>query len=985
MINARIDPNELRRRQRAATDLPALWRSLDELAQDGAQPAWADELPARLAEMLALDRRAFLKLMGASLALAGIGGCSRQPLEDILPYAHTPPPLAPAQPLYFATSADICGAATGLLVQSTMGRPTKIEGNPSHPASLGATDIYTQASVLDVWDPDRSQSVLRDGQASTWDAFLAMLAARMADRTTGPPRVRILSESTSSPTLAEQIDLFLQRHPGARWIQYQPINDDHAYEGSRLAFGKPLQTRLHLDRSRVVLSLDADFIGPPGIRHARDFVASRRGADGRPDPGRLYVVEGLPTLTGAMADQRLAVRPPAIESVARAVASGLGLPVLTDDSTAAPAAWIAACVRDLQDAGARALVVAGRSQPPFVHALAQAMNHALGSIGTTISYGTPPSPGSTRQTQALRELAAEMATGQVDLLLILGGNPAYNAPADLHFAEHLAKLPLSVHLGLHVDETAALCRWHLPQAHFLESWSDTRTADGTAALQQPLMAPLYGGKSAHQLLAALLGQGSISDRTIVREHWRRVHGDAEFETFWNEALRRGVIEETRLPDVDVKLDIGFLTLPPRPATSIVAPLELVFAPDPTIWDGRYANNAWLQELPKPLTKLTWDNAATLSPATAARLGAANGDVITLGYRDTRVTAPVWIMPGQADATVGLSLGYGRIRSGRVGQGIGCNAYLLRHADEPWIGRALEAHLDGNRYPLAVTQQHHSMEGREPIRSTSFAEFGRDPGAAVRGDETPAESLYAASGRGDYAWAMSIDLGACIGCSACTIACQAENNIPVVGKDQVARGREMHWIRVDRYYQGDAARPRTLFQPVPCMHCEHAPCEAVCPVEATVHDSEGLNLQVYNRCVGTRFCSNNCPYKVRRFNFLQYADLKTESLKAQRNPEVTVRMRGVMEKCTYCVQRIVAARIEAEKADRRLGDGEVVTACQAVCPTGAIVFGDLNDAESRVSLAKRSPLNYALLAELNTRPRTSYLARVDNPHPDLEKS
>jgi molybdopterin-containing oxidoreductase family iron-sulfur binding subunit len=582
-----------------------------------------------------------------------------------------------------------------------------------------------------------------------------------------------------------------------------------------------------------------------------------------------------------------------------------------------------------------------------------------------------------------------MAAGLVDTLIMIGGNPVYNAPADRLFGTHLAKVAMSVHLSLYDDETSARCDWQIPQAHFLESWSDARAFDGTAAIQQPLIAPLYGGKSAHELLALLLGQAATNDYQTVRDFWAKNRAPAAVDAFWNEALLRGVIDGTQLPVRAVACRSDFWHAQTAPgaasapaAASDPAALELIFAPDPTVWDGRFANNAWLQELPKPLTKLTWDNAALMGPGLAARLGLANGDQIELRVQDAAVLAPVWIIPGQPDQTVAVTLGYGRTHAGHIGNGAGYDAYVLRRSDDPWHARGLQIRKTGERLELATTQHHFSMEGRRPVRTTTLADYRRDPALATADENRPQPSMYAPVAGDGYAWAMSINLDACTGCSACTIACQAENNIPVVGKKEVLRGREMHWIRVDRYYEGEAEQPRTHFQPVPCMHCEQAPCEVVCPVEATVHDSEGLNLQVYNRCIGTRFCSNNCPYKVRRFNFLQYSDEDTESLKAQRNPEVTVRMRGVMEKCTYCVQRITDARIEAEKGNRRLTDGEVVTACQAACPTGAILFGDLNDPDSRVRKIKASPLDYALLSELNTRPRTTYLAKVGNPNPEL---
>jgi len=938
-----------------------------------------------ISDASARDRRDFLKLMGASLALAGAGGCSRQPEHVIVPYVQAPPALMPAQPLFFATAANFGRSSIGLLVQSNMGRPTKIEGNPLHPESLGATDIFSQAAVLELWDPDRSRSVTHLGQPSSWEAFLTELRNRVEGLATHKGAgLWILTESAHSPTLIQQIESLLARFPAARWIQYQPVHRDNVYEGCRIAFGEPLEPLCHFDKCRVVLSFGADFLDGPGVRNARDFVAARSHTGDVPDPGRLYVIETTPTLTGAFADHRLAVPSSQIEALAFEFARALGLPFADDFAPAIKVSpWISACAHDLARNRTQSLVLVGDGQPPIVHALAHTLNHALGNIGTTLTYMTPLCRTPRSQPDSFRDLTVAMAGGRVDTLIIVGGNPVYNAPADLDFSRQLSHVALSAHLSLYDDETSALCHWQVPQKHFLESWSDTCAFDGTASLQQPLIAPLYGGKSAHELLAALLGQDDLSDYQIVRNYWKTHRPFADFEAFWNRSLQRGIVDGTQRGHKDVALKPEWLgKLRARQLPAVDEQLELVFAPDPTIWDGRYSNNGWLQELPKPLTKLTWDNAALLSPRLAERLDLKNEDIVALRLGGRDIFAPVWISPGHADQSVTLTLGYGRTRAGRVGNGIGVNAFLLRRSDTPWFAPGLEIRKTGKTQPLAVTQHHHAMEGRRPVRVATIRQVRSDPSTVTRGDEEPSTSMYSPFHYSGYAWAMSVNLDACIGCSACTIACQAENNIPIVGKTEVARGREMHWIRVDRYYEGDIEQPHTYFQPVPCMHCERAPCEAVCPVEATVHDSEGLNLQVYNRCIGTRFCSNNCPYKVRRFNFFQYADLEQETLKAQRNPEVTVRMRGVMEKCTYCVQRIASARIEAEKAERRLRDGEVVTACQAVCPTGAIVFGNLNDPHSRINVAKRSPLSYALLAELNTRPRTTYMAKLTNPNPEI---
>jgi MoCo/4Fe-4S cofactor protein with predicted Tat translocation signal len=975
---------EIVRAKTGEPDATRMWRGLEEIGDAGAFGDYLAQQFPRFAGQFASDRREFLKLMAASMTLAGLGACSREPLEKIVPYVNAPKDAASGDPRFFATAHCLGGFASGVLVESNMGRPTKVEGNPSHPASLGGTDIFAQASVLDLWDPDRSQVVTHLGEVSTWELFnsslqkqMTMLAAKQGDG------LRILTETVTSPTLAAQLRALLAKYPKAQWHQYEPLNRDNVYDGTRLAFGSAMDVQYRLDKAQAILSLDADFLGAGNarVRMARDF-ARGRGAQERDEraatPNRLYNIASCPTLTSAAADHRLALRAGAIEDAARRFAKLLGVPAAAPDSVAGlPEDWLAACVRDLKAHRGSSLVIAGESQPPAVHALAHAMNAALGNAGVTVVYTEPVVADAANQTESLRSLARDLAAGQVDTLIVIGGNPAYCAPADFGFAAHLGQAMFSARLGLHEDETSAKCQWHLPATHYLEAWSDARAFDGSATLVQPLIAPLYQGKSAHEVLA-LVGAAPRSGYELVREQWRARLG-ADFEAGWNKALHDGVVAGTAYPVTNHALRNGIFSQ--LPAATDVAGIELNFIPDPALWDGSFANNAWLQELPRPLTKLSWDNAILMAPAMAQRLSLVSGDMLELRKDDVAAEAPVWITPGHADGAISLSLGCGRSRAGRVGNGRGFNAYLMRTGASPWLLAGISLRKTGKTYELVTTQRHHGMDGRDLVRVSTVA-------AADNATEQPPvaeNSLYPPFKYDGYAWGMAINLASCIGCNVCTIACQAENNIPVVGKAEVAKGREMHWIRVDRYYEGKPDTPLTHFQPVPCMQCENAPCEVVCPVEASVHDSEGLNVQVYNRCVGTRFCSNNCPYKVRRFNFFAYADKDTETLKAQRNPEVTVRMRGVMEKCSYCIQRITNGRIEADKDNRRIRDGEVVAACQAACPTQAITFGDLNDPVSRVNAAKASPLNYALLGELNTRPRTTYLGKLTNPNPDIAES
>jgi MoCo/4Fe-4S cofactor protein with predicted Tat translocation signal len=988
------------------------WRSLEELADSETfQELLHREFPRQASSWTeTLGRREFLRLMGASLALAGLTACGRSAAtnEKIVPYVRQPESLVPGRPQFFATAFVHDGAATGLLVESHEGRPTKIEGNPSHPGSLGATDAFAQASILTLYDPDRSQAVTNVGAIATWNGFFAALNGELeGQRLNGGAGLRILTETVLSPTLADQLQSLIKRFPQAKWHQYEPGNRDNVRTGARLAFGEVVEPQYHFERCETILSLDADFLfrGPGRIRYARDFVERRGVRAGNVAMNRLYTVESTPSLTGAMADHRLALRPSELAAFAQALAGRLGV-TTGSKSAAAPAVssakWLDAVARDLQQHRGAGLVLAGERQPAPVHALVHAINQSLGNAGKTVIYTEPVEPYAVEQNTSLRNLTADMESGQVAVLLVSGGNPVFNAPADLRFGELMARVGFSVHMGLYEDETSARCHWHVPEAHYLESWSDARAYDGTVTILQPLIDPLYGGKSAHELLAAVAGRPGLSGYEIVREYWNKQNRAPDFEQFWRRAVHDGVVADSAFAAKTVGLkniapDASNSAAEIKSSADAASALEIIFQPDPTIHDGRFANNGWLQELPKPLTKITWDNAVLISAATAQRFGlghrvAARGgehgkvfaDVVELRYAGRALTAPVWIAPGHADGCATVYFGYGRTRSGKVGTGVGFNAYAIRTADAAWHGTGLEMRKTATEYALACTQFHHNMEGRELVRAATLEEYRREPHFAA-GKEHGAESeasLYPPHPYEGYAWGMTIDTNACIGCNACVVACQAENNIPVVGKTEVSRGREMHWIRVDRYYKGGVDSPETVHQPVPCMHCENAPCEVVCPVNATNHSSEGLNDMVYNRCVGTRYCSNNCPYKVRRFNFFQYADFTTPSLKPMRNPDVTVRSRGVMEKCTYCVQRVNAAKIAAEKEDRPVRDGEITTACQGACPTQAIVFGNINDGDSRVARLKASPLNYGILTELNTRPRTTYLAKLKNPNPEL---
>lgn len=984
---------------------PLYWRSLDQLAETPEFQAFMHkEFPQHVEEIKAnpVSRRNFLKLMGASLALAGATACTRQPTEEVVPYVQPPEDIVPGKPLFFASAFTLGGVATGVLVESHMGRPTKLEGNPEHPASLGATDVFAQGSILTLYDPDRSQSIIRRGRIDTYDVFLAEIGQALTDQASKQGAgIRILTETVTSPTLAAQFKTILEKYPRAKWIQYDPITRDHARQGARLAFGQDVSIRYHVDRADIILSLDADFLatGPGALRYARDFSSRRDAVNGLDRMNRLYAAESMPTLTGSLADHRLGRKPGEIEGVARQIAAGLGISISAPAGDEKTRRWVSAVVADLRKHAGAGLVVSGDHQPPVVHALAHAINETLGNAGKTVSYSDSIETRPTHQFEELNGLVQDMNSGNVDMLVVLGGNPVFTAPADLGFFGAMNRVGLRIHLGLYHDETAEQCHWHIPQTHALEMWGDARAYDGTATIIQPLIAPLYAGKSEYDLLAVLSGASNKTTYDIVRAYWQTTGmaltgATQSFDVFWKTSVHDGFVANSALPAREVRVDMAALSSADTGSSD--AGTEILFAPDPTIWDGRYANNGWLQELPKPLTKLTWDNAAVMGPSMAARLGVENTDLVQLSIDGRSVQAPVWILPGHPDDAVTVHTGYGRARAGQNGSGTGFNAYALRTSQHPWFSVGLQVRKVGDQYPIFSTQDHHDMDinglgglsrERHLVRTATVEEFRAEPNMVHEMGHFPTaeQTLYPEDHAydGPNAWGMVIDLNKCNGCNACAIACQAENNISVVGKDQVSNGREMHWIRIDRYYRGDLDDPETFHQPVPCMQCENAPCELVCPVGATVHSKEGLNDMVYNRCVGTRYCSNNCPYKVRRFNFYLYADFETPSLQMVRNPDVSVRARGVMEKCTYCVQRINERRIEAKKEDRNIADGEILTACQQVCPTQAITFGNIRDTNSKVAQLKASPLNYGMLTDLNTKPRTTYLARITNPNPDLK--
>ena len=943
-----------------------------------------------------ISRRDFMRLLGSTIALAGVSGlagCVRQPQQEIVPYIDQPERLIPGKPLFYATALEFMGFGRGVLVETHEARPTKVEGNALHPASLGATSLFEQATILDLYNPARSSSPLRSGETASWPAFLAELQKAMAELPSGGAGIHLLTGTITSPTFEQQWQTLTQRYPEAQWHQYEPINFDAELEGSNQAFGKYFQTHYHFEKAKVIVSFGSDFLFamPGSVRYARDFIAGRDPQKKASAMNRLYVLESAPTITGASADHRHAVAPAAMIDYAIALARKLNVGGWIADASPSREAdeWASGVASDLKTSGEPSLILAGAATPPELHALVHAMNQALGNHGKAVSYSAPVQVQPVNNGDSIKALASAIENGTAKVLFMLDGDWAHTAPADLNLEALIRRVPFSVHLGSYVNPTARAARWHIPKAHPLEAWSDIRAFDGTATIAQPMIEPLFGGKTLHELLDCIANYPGRSAFDIIKEHWTRSGMD---ENAWRRALHDGVVPDSQARPQTPKI---------KPAQPIeirspsAAPATLVFTPDYGLWDGRFSENAWLQELPRPISRLSWENAFLVHPATAAASGLRSGDVIRVkshGGRELR--GAVLLQPGMADGVYALSLGCGPqpepglwfkgatpagvpIEIDKTAQNTGINAYPIRTGRSPW-SCAVEIEKTQERHEPATTQEHHVLNGPNVLRITT-----KDQAPTSRQETHQAQGFYnlTRSASDGIAWGMVIDLTRCIGCNACVAACQAENNIPPVGRNEVIRGREMHWIRIDSYYLGDDPKnPRIAFQPVPCMHCETAPCELVCPVGATLHDHEGLNVQVYNRCIGTRYCSNNCPYKVRRFNFFNYAKQESkEPLLLSQNPNVTVRTRGVMEKCTYCVQRITTGRIKAEVEKRPIRDGEIIPACAQACPTQAIVFGNLGE-KTRVAALAGSALNYSLLEELNTKPRTTYLMRVTNPRP-----
>lgn len=1024
---------------------PTYWRSLDQLADTPEFQEWAQrEFPAGASEMNdPFTRRRFVQLMSASFLLAGFGltGC-RRPESRILPFAKQPEDYVHGEPDYFATAIPGKTGSTPVLVKSVDGRPVKIEVNRDHPAGLAGTDVFGQASILDLYDPDRAYRFTSKGAGSDSATVLDKIAQAskkfLGSKGKG---LSILMETSAAPTRDRLLKSIKQKMPEAKLCAYDAVDVSASTHGAAVAFGSKLSPHYHLSKAQVIVSLDNDFLGleEDAPRMIREYAQSRKIFSPEDSISRLYQVESVFSLTGSNADHRLRASSGGIlqvavdlaEKILSAKGSAASAPLKSALAKAKAAnsgkegvwksaeEWVAGCAADVIASAGHVVFMAGSRQPVAVHALVHALNHLLGADKELVHYQSTE----TLSDQSIEELVSDLNSGAVDTLLILGGNPAYNVAADLNWSAAQAKAATSIRLGYYQDETTVISNWGIPQAHYLESWSDSSTCDGSWTPVQPLIEPLLGGLTEIEVLARIAGLSDTDPYSLVRDTFSAATGELEFEESWKQALHDGYLEgsaaafETDLqPDFEsVASSITSAKFPTEPLSA--DNLEVVFTRDYSMDDGRFNNNGWLQECPDPITKVTWDNVISVSPRLARKMNLKNEMVAQVTVDGKSVEGPIWIQPGLADFTVVLPLGYGREKTGRVGLGAGFNAYSVRSSKHPNFTSKASLSLTRKTYELATTQEHGSMEeggsfmqGRAIIREANLDQYKEHPDFATSmGMEAHAKnegSLYPnplddPKYRGVHQWGMVIDLQSCIGCTACMVACQSENNIPIVGKDQVRRGREMHWIRNDRYYTGDIEDPQVANQPVACQHCETAPCESVCPVNATVHDEEGLNVMAYNRCVGTRYCSNNCPYKVRRFNFFDYNQRPLDKLywgplaekgmpdllQMVKNPDVTVRMRGVMEKCSYCVQRIEQAKIRqksiAKDSDNiKVPDGTFTSACAQACPADAITFGDTSDPESEVSKLKEHPRNYALLGYLLTKPRTTYLANVRNMNPNM---
>jgi len=986
------------------------WRSLDQLADtpefrqlvEREFPEGASELDDKF------SRRKFLSLMGASIALAGLAGC-RRPVEKIIPFVTALENNIPGVPKYYATTMPFGLESIGLMVENHEGRPTKLEGNKLHPASLGASTANIQAAILNLYDPDRSKAVRFNGSTRSWNDFVSAWKLQYAElKESNGEGFAILSESFASPTLARLKTILKTSFPKMTWVTYDPVSDENIFKGIENVAGKSLQPVYDFSSAKVILSLDNDFLSQESqsISNTKGFSAGRKVKSEKDDMNRLYVVENNFSITGSMADHRVKISSGQIPRFLAALAyelqqQDLILPgVKSKVSNNFDQDLIKALAKDLIKHKGESLVVAGRRQPEAVHGIVLAINSALKNINATVRYRSFTN-ADLPDTQKLSDLVKAMKNGKISRLVIFGGNPVYNSPVDLEFDSALKKVAFKVQLSDRIDETTGSVNWHIPRANFLESWGDAQSVEGSRSIIQPQIEPLFGAHSDVKFLGVLANGEEISDFKLVRDTWKKFLPSTSFESSWKKVLHDGIEPKPKSNWVGVSIKTGSVKNYYSSTSKYVSGLdkdniEINLTSSYATFDGRFANNGWMQEAPDPISKLTWDNAAVMNRKTAEALGLSNSELADLTVNGRTLRVPVWIVPGSADFTISIALGYGREAAGQVGNGVGFNTFAIRSTDALYYTSGASIQGVGEEYVLACTQDHHgfdleefaseAIEKRLPMifREATLEEYHEEPDFVDHVvHHPPLESLWEERKYDEgYQWGMSIDLNLCNGCNACSIACQSENNIPIVGKEEVSRGREMAWMRMDRYFTGDEENPEMVYQPVACQHCENAPCEQVCPVAATVHDEEGLNVMTYNRCVGTRYCANNCPYKVRRFNFFNYTKDTPDIVEMAMNPDVTVRFRGVMEKCSYCTQRISLARIQSKNEDRSIQDGDVVSACMQSCPADAIVFGNINDPESEVSRVKEQNRDYALLGELNTKPRTTYLAKLRNPNPEL---
>ena len=961
-----------------------------------------------------LSRRNFLSLIAASVALAGLEGC-KKPVQKIIPYVEAEIGTIPGIPKYYASTIPWKNNALGVVIENHDERPVKVEGNDKHPATLGKSNAFSQASTIEMYDPDRARGVRHNGKKVDWSEYLKF--AKDINKGDGKG-LAVLMQESSSPTIKSIQNDFKKKFPSASWISYESVNNENLYTGIEKAFSKKLQPVYRLENAQIIVSLGSDFLGVDdnNIYNTRKFAQNRDIVDENSTMNRLYVAESSITSTGSSADHRLNIPQHEMENILAELSfelRQLGLSVDANKIKSSNNIWIKAAAEDLMSNRGQSIILGGSQLSPEFHQLIALLNNQLNA---PVDY-YPLNLSQVSSLNDFQSLCDDIKNNKIKNLIILGANPVYDSPADFNFEDLLIKVPNSVHLTNILDETSKLCSWNIAMTHYFECWGDAMSYDGFASIVQPQIMPLFDSKSAIQVLTPMVYSKELSSYDTVKNVWKSdIIKSGNFERKWEKVLHDGLYDIPIIKKEKVKSSAKASTKQLNNTIKLDDnKFEIVFNASSSVYDGRFANNGWLQEIPKPVTSLTWDNAALVSLKVAKRFNIKNGQMIEIKVDNNSIKLPAWITPGQNQKSISLELGYGRTFEGRLGNGVGFNVYPLRMSNNPSYSLNASISVLDETYPLASTQDHHGLEedkyaapgfdklannevqSRIPelVKQSTLDYYKENPDWVQKKVEEhkpdkkrswAEHSMYNPEPEYDYSkgpqWGMSIDLTSCTSCNACSIACQSENNIPVVGKQQVMNGREMHWIRIDNYFAGDPDNPEMSTQSVACVHCELAPCETVCPVAATTHSSDGVNQMTYNRCLGTRYCANNCPYKVRKFNFYNYTRDLPEVVQMAMNPDVSIRFRGVMEKCTYCYQRVSAARISAENENREMQDGDFQVACQQSCPADAIKFGDINDPNSAVSKAKRRNRDYALLAHLGTAPRTTYLAKIRNQNPKL---